>query len=175
MILRFIVRSVYLVFIQVYGTELLKPLEFPALRVIKVSFVMLMRWLPKAWSSCQGNQQRELGVGTFIPSTPNFREGRQAGDWVQSQPIAYDLVNHASVMKVKVKSLSRVQLFATPWTCRPPGSSIQGILQARMLEWVAIPFCRGSSPPRDRTLDSRTAGRLFTVWATREVMWWSLH
>ena len=43
MIVRFIVRSVYLVFIQVYGTELLKSLEFPVLRVIKVSFVMLMR------------------------------------------------------------------------------------------------------------------------------------
>lgn len=42
MTVRFIVRSVYLVFIQVYGTELLKPLEFPVLRVIKVSFVMLM-------------------------------------------------------------------------------------------------------------------------------------
>ena len=39
----------------------------------------------------------------------------------------------------------------TPWTCSPPGSSVQGILQARILEWVAIPFSRGSSWPRDRT------------------------
>ena len=38
-----------------------------------------------------------------------------------------------------------------PVDCSPPGSSIQGILQARKLEWVAIPFSRGSSPPRDRT------------------------
>ena len=33
--------------------------------------------------------------------------------------------------------------------CSPPGSSVHGIFQARILEWVAIPFSRGSSPPRD--------------------------
>ena len=43
--------------------------------------------------------------------------------------------------EVKVKSLSRVQLFETPWTaCSPPGSSIHGIFQARVLEWGAIAF-----------------------------------
>ena len=47
------------------------------------------------------------------------------------------------------------------------GSSIHGILQARILEWVAISFSRGSSQLRDRTQVSCTAGRLFTVWATR--------
>ena len=50
--------------------------------------------------------------------------------------------------------------------CSPPGSSVHGILQARILEWVAISFSRGSSQPRDRTQVSHTAGRLFTVWAT---------
>jgi len=48
----------------------------------------------------------------------------------------------------------------TPWTV---GSSIYGILQARILEWVAIPFSRGSSWPRDRTQVSCTAGRFFTT------------
>ena len=43
-----------------------------------------------------------------------------------------------------------------------------GILQARILEWVAFPFSRGSSPPRDRTQVSCTAGEFFTSWATRE-------
>ena len=52
--------------------------------------------------------------------------------------------------------------------CNLPGSSIRGILQARILEWVAICFSRGSSPPRDRTQVSCVAGRLFTIWATRE-------
>ena len=45
------------------------------------------------------------------------------------------------LMKVKVKFLSRVWLFTTPWTvCSPLGSSVHGVLQARMLEWVAISF-----------------------------------
>ena len=49
-----------------------------------------------------------------------------------------------------------------------PGSSVYGILQARILEWVAISFSRGSSQPRDRTQVSHIAGRCFILWATRE-------
>ena len=50
----------------------------------------------------------------------------------------------------------------------PLGSSVHGILQAGILEWVAVPSSRGSSPPRDRTQVSCIAGRFFTIWATRE-------
>ena len=50
-----------------------------------------------------------------------------------------------------------------------PGSSVQVILQARILERVAIPFSGGSSRLRDWIQVSLTAGKLFTVWATREV------
>ena len=49
-----------------------------------------------------------------------------------------------------------------------PGSSVHGILQARILLWVAILFSRGSFWIRDQTLVSCTAGRFFTIWATRE-------
>ena len=49
-----------------------------------------------------------------------------------------------------------------------PGSSVHGILQTRILEWVAIPFSRGSSRPRDGTQVSCIAGRFITIWATRE-------
>ena len=42
-------------------------------------------------------------------------------------------------------SLSRVQLFVTPMDCSPPGSSVHGTSQARILEWVAISYSRGSS------------------------------
>ena len=52
--------------------------------------------------------------------------------------------------------------------CSPPCSSIHGVFQARVLEWVAIPFSRASSQPRDITWVSHTAGRFFTLWATRE-------
>ena len=50
--------------------------------------------------------------------------------------------------------------------CSPPGSSLHGILQARILECVAIPFSRGSSQLRDWTLISCIAGGFFTIWAT---------
>ena len=52
--------------------------------------------------------------------------------------------------------------------CSLPGPSVHGIFQARVLEWVTIPFSRGSSWPRDLTWVSHIAGRHFTVWATRE-------
>ena len=52
--------------------------------------------------------------------------------------------------------------------CSLPGSSVCGILQAQILEWVAIPCSRGSSPPRHRTRVSCIAGRFLTVWAIGE-------
>ena len=55
-----------------------------------------------------------------------------------------------------------------PMDYSPPGSSVHGILQARILEWVAIYFSRGSSPPRDWTWISWTACRFFAIWATWE-------
>ena len=57
-----------------------------------------------------------------------------------------------------LKSLSAVS-DSDPMGCNPPGSSVHGILQERIMEWVAIPFCRGYSRPRDQTQVSRTAGR----------------
>ena len=58
-----------------------------------------------------------------------------------------------------------------PMGCSPPGSSVHGDLQARILEWVAMSSSRGSSQPRDQTQVSRIAGGFFTVWATREAQW----
>ena len=55
-----------------------------------------------------------------------------------------------------------------PMDCIPLGSSVCGILQARVPEWVAISYSRGSSRPRDWIRVSRTAGRFFAVWAPRE-------
>ena len=55
-----------------------------------------------------------------------------------------------------------------PVDCSLQGSSVHGIFQARVLEWVAISFSRESSQPKDQTRVSRIVGRHFTVWATRE-------
>ena len=54
--------------------------------------------------------------------------------------------------------------------CNPPGPSVTGIFQARILEWAAIPFSRRSSQLRDWTQVSYIAGRLFTIWATSEAL-----
>ena len=53
--------------------------------------------------------------------------------------------------------------FCDPMGCSPPGSSVHGISQARILEWVAISYSRGSFQPRDRTLLSCITGRFFTA------------
>ena len=73
-----------------------------------------------------------------------------------------------SQIEVKVLVAQLCLTLYGPMDCSPPGSSVHGILQARTLEWVVVPFPRGSSRPRDQTLVSHTAGRFFTAWATRE-------
>ena len=55
-----------------------------------------------------------------------------------------------------------------PVDCSSTGFPVHGILQARILEWVAIPYSRGSSWPRDRTWFTYISGRFFTIWACRE-------
>ena len=67
---------------------------------------------------------------------------------------------------LRVITQSRPTLWV-PMNCSPPGSSIHGLLQA-ILEWVAIPFSRSSSQPRDRTQVSCIAGGFFTIQATRD-------
>ena len=60
---------------------------------------------------------------------------------------------------------------AIPMDCSPSGSSVHGVFQARILEWVSMPFSRLSSHPRDRTWVSCIIGRFFTIWATREALY----
>ena len=74
-------------------------------------------------------------------------------------------------MHMHAKSLQSCLAWCDPLECSLPGSSVHGILQARILEWIAMLFSRGSSWPRDWTQISCTAGRFFTVWATREALY----
>ena len=69
-------------------------------------------------------------------------------------------------LKVKVLVAKSCLTLCDPMNCRLPDSSVHGILQARILEWVTIPFSRISFLPRDLTCVSNIAGRFFTVWAT---------
>ena len=72
---------------------------------------------------------------------------------------------------VRVKKWSEVEVTQSCLTlCDPMGYTVHGILQARILEWVAFPFSRGSSQPRDKTQVSHSAGRFFTNWAIRKAL-----
>ena len=111
----------------------------------------------KTWTSHAGGTGSILAQGTKI-----------------SQVAQCSLNIHQSVTKRKHKNIySEVAqsclTFCDPMDCSLPGSSIRGIFQTRILEWVAISFSRRSSWPRDWTWVSCIVGRCFTIWATREV------
>ena len=74
---------------------------------------------------------------------------------------------HSLHLNEKVKMAHLCPTLCDPMDCSPPGFSVHGILQARILEWVAIPFSRRSSQPRDWTRIFCIAGRFFTVWDTK--------
>ena len=66
-------------------------------------------------------------------------------------------------MRDYVSAAQQYPTLCDPTDCNPPDSSVDGTLQARILEWVAYPFSRGFSLPRDGTWVSCIAGRFFTV------------
>ena len=73
---------------------------------------------------------------------------------LQADTLPSEPPGKSCLVKVKVKSLSYVRLFARPWTVAYQALrslSVHGIFQARVLEWVAISFSRGSSQPSDQT------------------------
>ena len=68
-----------------------------------------------------------------------------------------------NIVVVAVQSLSRIWLFCNPTDCSLQGSSVHRISQVRGLDWVAISFLQGSSPPKDQTHVSCIAGRFLTA------------
>ena len=105
-----------------------------------------------------------LGGGSCLPASPGWGENdikMKASGQCEKPP-------YLCIAVVIVKSLSRVWLFCNPMDCSPPGSSVHGILQGRILKQVAISFPRGSSPPRARTRVSCIGRQILYRWATRE-------
>ena len=83
--------------------------------------------------------------------------------------VSWAEVNEARACYTKWSKLECVKVAQSCLTLFDPMDyTVHGILQARILEWVAFPFSRGSSQPRDWTQVSRIAGGFFTSWATRE-------
>ena len=130
--------------------------------ILNTALPLLARW---PWESY-------LTSLSLNPITLNQDTRRPDLTWLRLKEImmlgyhsASCLAQHSEVSEV---AQSCPTLFDS-MDCSPPGFSIHGVFQARILEWVAISFSRGSSPPRDRTQVSCTEGRCFTLSATREV------
>ena len=83
--------------------------------------------------------------------------------------LTHSLITHlAEPSEMKVLVTQSCQTLCDHTDCSPPGSSVHGISQARILEWVVILFSRGSPQPRDWTCISHIVSGFFTIWATRE-------
>ena len=87
-------------------------------------------------------------------------------DWTHVSCIGRRILYHWATREVWVTHLHLT--LCDPINYSSLGSSVHGILQTRILDWVAIPFSKQSSWPRDWTRVSHTVGRFFTIWAIRE-------
>ena len=93
---------------------------------------------------------------------------------VGCSPLALSLSRHQGLFQLScllcVCVSCSVMSLCDRMDCSLPGSSVHGILQAGILELVAIPFFRGSSPSRDRIQISSIVGRFFTIWVTGQAL-----
>ena len=112
------------------------------------------------------------GISPFLrapPSYPNHLPKGLPPNTITLR-LSFEQMNLVSewVSEWVIEAAQLCPTLCDPMDCSPPGSSVHGILQARILEWVTIPFSRGSSQPRNRTQVSCIGGRRCNLWATRE-------
>ena len=101
--------------------------------------------------------------------------GRRTAQWIFTHCLQDISVSTTGVFKRKCEwKCCFAQSCLALCDCRPPGSSVHGILWVRILVWVAIPFSRGSFRPGNRTWRSCIAGRLFTIWSPYKISGWCL-
>ena len=127
----------------------------------------------KRWACRRYWGEKSLTSGRWERAPERF-EQQEGAVWGECEEAGSHFQSVVKVLRsalgpVESESISQsCPTLCYPIDCNPPSSSVHEILQARILEWVAIHFSRGSSQPRDRTQVSCIAGRFFTVWATRE-------
>ena len=117
-------------------------------------------------SNCLYNSYMENSAVTTGLEKVSFHPNPKEEQCHRMFKLVHDCTHFTCKQESEWKSLSRVQL-CNPMACNLPGSSVHGILQARILEWVASPIPRGSSKPKDQTQVSHIAGGFFTIWATK--------
>ena len=137
---------------------LLLPSIFPSIKVFSKNSALRIRWrsiqLSKSRPGADCDSDHELLVAKCRLKLKKYRENKAIQVWPNSNTLLY-------TRKVKV-----TQLCST--LCDPMDYTVHGILQARILEWVAFSFSKGSSQPRDWIRVSCIAGRFFNVYAIRE-------
>jgi len=130
------------------------------------------------WLSTEAHTHTHTRIYVYIPFS---RESSQSRDQTQVSRIQVDSLPAESSEKPNIYIRTYIitigmcvlvtqscPALCNLMNCNPPGSSVHEILQARILEWVAMLSSRGSSWPRNWSLVSLIEGRFFTVWATRE-------
>ena len=129
------------------------------------------------WPDCHKYIPRTLNSYNLLVLSWSVTEAEYTGPFklkIRYEPFLKRLKINRTKKKRKTREihwptfvfLEVTQLYLT--LCNPMDYTVHTILQARILEWVAIPFSRGSSQPRNRTQFSYIVGRFFTNWATRD-------
>ena len=151
-----------------------------AVRVVSSAYLRLLIFLLAILILAYAIDQHQR---VWIP-TPTQRRGKKQWDRKKhlgkiKQKNFSDSVRHkftdsrssANLSKSEVKWSEVKVAQSRPTVCNPMDyiyiHSVHGILQARILEWAAFLFSRGSSQPRGQTQVSRITGRFFTIWATQ--------
>ena len=122
------------------------PVFLPGESQGRQSLVGCSLWGPTESDTTEATQQQQSN------QTERGKENSSKGTYL----------TNSTLWKVCVEVAQSCPTSCDPIDCSLPGSSVHGILQVRILEWVAIPFPRGPSQPRDRTQDYHIASRLFT-------------
>ena len=122
----------------------------------------LKKEMAKHSSILAGKFHRQRSLAGYSPQ--GCKESDTKSNW------AWNAIELSLSVILSVSHFRCVWLFCDPMDCSLLGSSVHRIPQARILEWVAIPYSRGSSWPRDWTRVSHTADRFFIVWATSAML-----
>ena len=147
------------------------PTDLSTTNIINCKPAVIIIW------SYDRNLRKGIPYFGFILHSPVYRESKKSpyprfifsGKSTEKEVNWFQLVHMNTFKPITVARKVDHRCLCNPVDCSLPGSSIYGIFQARILEWVVISFSRRSSQPRDWTRVSHIVRRCFTIWATREV------